>query len=161
MNKFQKWHDELHDLRREIGHDRYPIPDRQQGFEWASIEICGEAKDAHMELNGEWVRNTPDAKHSDPYRELAQGAMMVMLALGEDHQYSPDMNASSTATTINSIGFDAAFLPAANEGSILGISHTYVNICAETLIASIDVYCVGLDMHIEAEMQRLREKWLT
>jgi hypothetical protein len=152
MNKFQKWHDELWTLRREIGDDRYPIPDPEDATAWAVTEAA-EALDAWLIRRGTWVRNNPEAKHTDEYREWAQCAMMLMLAVGEGYEYEGAIRRDNRGRMWMVV--ETAFIAESAEGGSLPSS-----LMIEELLSAIDLHCVGLDRHIEAEFQRLREKWL-
>lgn len=157
MSKFQRWHDELWQLRKDIGHDRYPIPEPEDALAFAVTEAA-EALDAWLMQKGTWVRNNPDAKHTDEYREWAQCAMMLMLALGEGYRWvshnlpQMDLGYSSLQLEVAHIFWMYATPPGKK-------AHRFGE-RVERLIEAIDIHCVGLDMHIEAEMQRLCEKWL-
>lgn len=139
--KYQALYDELWALRHEIGHDRYPIPSPEEALVWAVVHAA-RALEKHME-------------QGDEYREWAQCAMMLMLALGEGYEYvsSTRLRAQPREYIVKEVA-DLMFYGLKQGDSDQELS-------AEWTIEHIDMLCVGLDMHITAEFQRLRDKWLT
>ena len=152
MNRFQTMHNDLWALRKEIGHERYPIPGREDCLAFAVTEAA-EALDAYLEQKGGWVRNNPEAKHKDEYREWAQCAMMLMLALGEEYKYTsvlPLREQPREYIVRSTTGF-----------LVYGVNDKNDELEVEWTIEQIDIHCVGIDTHFEQELNRLRDKWLT
>lgn len=151
----KKLHGMVWAVRDDLG-DKWPTPNTADSLAYAVTEV-GEAIDADLRN-----RRPDDKRNNDRnvsvQHELAQAAMMLLTALGQEWDDAWNSFAGEP------IDFDMATIMVISAQS-WGWCNSYRSVTEDwtwnifDALSAIDVYCVGVERYLEEVLQQAREKW--
>lgn len=147
----KRMHAMVWQVRDELG-DKWPTPNTEDSLAYAVTEVA-EAIDADLRLTRPGDKRN-NVRHMDVFDELGQAAMMLFTALGRDWAWS-----ANWVPEVSEYDLPAIISFAANAWtlSVRGIETWKYTTLAT--INAIDIYCVGVESHLEAALRKAQEKW--